>query len=272
VGSLEQHRQTLAVGWPQLDLNWPVAKLHTSSFGMLHLNPWMASQQSKSTDWTFHGWALEGRVLCLHLSCGCNLARTTWCVAHGWSGHALLNIPDVPHLRDNSAAMGGDLDKLDIAVVMCLCYPSWAQALVSVMFALCANFDCYNVSHIVCVWSPFSVFTLVVLKDKLLLSFLDKLSGCLEWGIQHCVTTKHLLCRHFTRSVVCCWIHSFLTCCQHTLKSKEWIKTRFDFDLCTWNHVVECLVRSFHHGIWLGVSAGNDLTQQWACVQCHVQI
>jgi len=29
---------------------------------MLCLHPWMASQQSKSTEWTFHGRALEGRV------------------------------------------------------------------------------------------------------------------------------------------------------------------------------------------------------------------
>ena len=70
MGPLEQHRQTLAVGSPQLALNRTVAKLHASSFGMMHLHPWMGSQQSKSADCTFHGGALEGRVL--HLcSCSC---------------------------------------------------------------------------------------------------------------------------------------------------------------------------------------------------------
>jgi len=45
VGPLEQHRQTLAVGWPQLVLNWPIAKLHTTSFGMLCLaNRWPLSR------------------------------------------------------------------------------------------------------------------------------------------------------------------------------------------------------------------------------------
>jgi len=47
VGPLEQHMQTLAVGGPQLDLNWPVAKLHTTSFGMLCLtNGWPLSGAS----------------------------------------------------------------------------------------------------------------------------------------------------------------------------------------------------------------------------------
>jgi len=51
MGPLEQYRQTLAVGWPQLVLNWPVAKLHTSSFGMLYSNCG-CSPLSKRTDWS----------------------------------------------------------------------------------------------------------------------------------------------------------------------------------------------------------------------------
>jgi len=39
--------------------------------------PWMASQQSKSADWTFHGEAPEGRASCL---CSCAFC-SEWCNA-----------------------------------------------------------------------------------------------------------------------------------------------------------------------------------------------
>jgi len=48
------------------------------------------------------------------------------------------------------------------------------------MLALCASFDCCCFSCITCMLSAFGVFTLVVLKDKSLLVFLDKVLVCLE--------------------------------------------------------------------------------------------
>jgi len=59
------------------------------------------------------------------------------------------------------------------------------------MLASFASFDYYHIAYFVRMWLAFSVFTLIVLNDKPLLSFFNELPICLECGIQHCVTAKH---------------------------------------------------------------------------------
>jgi len=57
------------------------------------------------------------------------------------------------------------------------------------MLASFASFDhCHSVVRM---WLLLSVFTLIVLNDKPLLSFANELPICLECGIQHCVMAKH---------------------------------------------------------------------------------
>jgi len=160
------------------------------------------------------------------------------------------------------SAVIGNLCEFDSAIVTCLSNPRWAQAWVSAMLALQASFDCCYISHIACMWSAFSIFTLIVWKDKPLLAFLDKLPVCLEWGIQHCVTTEHCLC---WRCPSCCmhgWVHSFPTCSQNALETKELIWVPFVPNLCATNHVVKCLVTSFNYWIRLRISAGNCLSDK----------
>jgi len=67
VGPLEWHRQTLAVGCPQLDLNWPVAKLHASPFGMLCLPDGCTLSRARVLIERSIGVALEGRSLHSHV-------------------------------------------------------------------------------------------------------------------------------------------------------------------------------------------------------------
>jgi len=59
------------------------------------------------------------------------------------------------------------------------------------MLVSCASFDYYHIAYVVRMWLGLSVFTLIVLNDKPLLSFFNELPICLERGIQHCVTAKH---------------------------------------------------------------------------------
>jgi len=112
-------------------------------------------------------------------------------VTHGWSGHARFNVPDVPGLRDRSAVVIGNLDKLDSAVVIYLCNHHGIQVWIWAMLASFASFDYYHIAYVVCMWLSLSVFTLIVLNDKPLLSLFNELPICLEWGIQHCVMAKH---------------------------------------------------------------------------------
>ena len=48
------------------------------------------------------------------------------------------------------------------------------------MLGLYASFDYYYISYIICMWSGLSIITLIVLKDKRLLVFLNELPVCLE--------------------------------------------------------------------------------------------
>jgi len=64
----------------------------------------------------------------------------------------------------------GELDKVDSAINMCLSYPLWSQVRVVTVLALLAGVDCHDVSNIVLMWDTCSIFTLIVLSDKLLLS------------------------------------------------------------------------------------------------------
>lgn len=77
---------------------------------------------------------------------------------------------------DSSAVViFGDLDELDSAIVINLSHRIGSQVLVVAMLALLIGFDHNAIAHIVCVWLAFSVFTLIVLKDELLLTILNKL-------------------------------------------------------------------------------------------------
>jgi len=76
--------------------------------------------------------------------------------------------------------MIGNLDKLDSTVVTCLSYPHWVEVWVSAMLLLLASFDCYCVTYVVRVWSPFSILMLIVLNYKPLLTFFNKLPVCLK--------------------------------------------------------------------------------------------
>jgi len=56
-----------------------------------------------------------------------------------------------------------------------LSHPTWSQVWVVTVLALLVGVDCHDVSDIACMWDMFSVFTLVVLSDELLLSLLNVL-------------------------------------------------------------------------------------------------
>jgi len=59
------------------------------------------------------------------------------------------------------------------------------------MLASCTSFDYYHIAYVARMWLSLSVFMLIVLNDKLLLSFFNELPICLERGIQHCVMAEH---------------------------------------------------------------------------------
>jgi len=89
------------------------------------------------------------------------------------------------------------------------------------MLAPFASFDHHHIACVVRMWLAFSVFTLVVLNDEPLLSFTNELPICLECGIQRCVTAKHQLRMRCACSGARCGIHSFPTCRQNALETKE---------------------------------------------------
>lgn len=77
---------------------------------------------------------------------------------------------------DSSAVViFGDLDELDSAIVINLSHRIGSQVFVAAVLALLIGFDHNAIAHIVCVWLAFSVFALIVLKDELLLTILNKL-------------------------------------------------------------------------------------------------
>jgi len=59
------------------------------------------------------------------------------------------------------------------------------------MLASGASFDYCHIAYVVRMRLSLSIFRLVVLNDKPLLSLFNELPICLEGGIQHCVTGKH---------------------------------------------------------------------------------
>jgi len=80
---------------------------------------------------------------------------------HGCSGHARFNIPDVPGLRDSSSIVG-DLYELDSAVVIYLSDHHRIQVWISATLAFPTSIDYCHVFHVVRVWSPLSVLTLIL--------------------------------------------------------------------------------------------------------------
>ena len=70
------------------------------------------------------------------------------------------------------------------------------------MFTVGVSADHYLITYCVAVMYSFGVFTLVVLKDELLLPFLYVLPVCLEGDVEERVTSKHYLCRRGTQGGV----------------------------------------------------------------------
>jgi len=129
-------------------------------FGVLHSPPWQRAM------WV---WGMCRRLGTMK-TCGRSRAlnrvvavlQRHVTATHGWSGHARFNIPDVPGLRDSSAIIG-NLYELDNAIVIYLSDPHGIEVCFSAMFELCASLDDSHVSHVVRVWSPLSILTLIVL-------------------------------------------------------------------------------------------------------------
>ena len=107
-----------------------------------------------------------------------------------------------------------------------------------------------------------SVFTLVVLKDAILLSFLDALPVCLEGDVEHGISAKDKL----RRSCLVCGVDGGIDCASHCAENSS--PAKFDgqivfvVDVCCTNEIVQGLMDPFHDGISLWISSGNDLTGQ----------
>ena len=72
------------------------------------------------------------------------------------------------------------------------------------MFTVGVSADHDLITYCVVVMYSFSVFTLVVLEDELLLPLLYVLPVCLERDVEERVAAKHWLCRRGTQGGVHC--------------------------------------------------------------------
>ena len=84
-----------------------------------------------------------------------------------------MQIPDVPCLIDSSTC--GVLDELDSAIVIDLYDPERTFVMWETMFSVPLLFYHNLVVHLVCMRKPLGVLSFIVMKDKLLLSFLEVL-------------------------------------------------------------------------------------------------
>jgi len=102
VGTLGRHMQTLAVDWPQLVLHWPIAKLNTSSFGVVCVPNGCALSRARALIERSIGAAVEGRSLSCPMLCffgaqqigpfeasfHCSSFSQVWSVAAANASHA----------------------------------------------------------------------------------------------------------------------------------------------------------------------------------------
>ena len=104
-----------------------------------------------------------------------------------------------------------------------------------------------------------SVFTLIVLKDAILLSFFDVLPVCLERDIQHIISAEDKL----RCSCLVCGVDGSIDCASHGAENSSPAKLDrqvvFVVDVCCTNEVVKGFVNPFHNGISLWVSSGDNL-------------
>ena len=104
-----------------------------------------------------------------------------------------------------------------------------------------------------------SVFTLIVLKDAILLSFLDVLPVCLEGDVAHSISAEDKL----RGSCLVCGVDGGIDCASHGTENSSPAKLDrqviFVVDVCRTNEVVKGFVNPFHDGISLWILSGDNL-------------
>jgi hypothetical protein len=127
------------------------------------------------------------------------------------------------------------------------------------MFALGIEVNHHSVTDVAYVRNALRVFLLVILKDKPLLTFFDKLPIGLKRAVENCVASKHELGRSGSRCGVNGCTYGSSNSTQNTFPAEVWIDVIDILDLKGIDHLMNNLVDSLHNGIGLRVSSGNKL-------------
>ena len=99
---------------------------------------------------------------------------------------------DVPCLKDGSTSWGG-LREPDSAIVIYVSDGVGPQGLLTAVLPVVFKTDHDPVSYLVLVRNPVGIFTSIVLKDKLLLTFLNILPVCLEQYVEEGIMSEDKL-------------------------------------------------------------------------------
>jgi hypothetical protein len=105
------------------------------------------------------------------------------------------------------------------------------------------------------VGSTLGIFAFVVLNNHALLALFDVLPICFEVDIKEVIASKHKLCRRGVVGGVDSCAHAECNCCQDTDPAVG--QVMLAAKLLGANHVMNCLMRPFHHSISLGISRSD---------------